>query len=227
LVELLVVIGIIAILVAILLPALSKARQQATRTQCASNLRQWGIGLRAYAANNRNAFPYNGHPIPPGIPAGGRDMSWNGTTVQEFFKQYLTNNRSLQQRSGDNVLFCPTQDWHREVQNDTLLTGGLVGYFYMPHRDITAPVTMNYTPAGNGWVQKKRFGGPFRAAPIASDMQQANGGTWGRYAAHVKGNKPLGGNFLFEDGHVVWYDFKEIGIGSTLGAWQCYYKVKL
>ncbi|MEO6434684.1 MAG: type II secretion system protein [Tepidisphaeraceae bacterium] len=95
LIELLVVVGIIAILVAILLPTLAKARQQATRTQCASNLRQWGIGLRAYAANNRNAFPYNGHAILPGIPVGGRDMSWNGSTVQYFFKQYLTNNRSL------------------------------------------------------------------------------------------------------------------------------------
>jgi hypothetical protein len=130
-------------------------------------------------------------------------------------------------RSGENILFCPTQEWHREPQNDASLAGGLVGYFYMPHRDIAAPNTMDYTPAGNGWVEKKRFGGKFRAAPIASDMQQVNGANWGRYAAHVKGNKPLGGNFLFEDGHVVWYDFKEIAVGSTLGTWQCYYKVKL
>jgi prepilin-type N-terminal cleavage/methylation domain-containing protein len=57
LVELLVVIGIIALLIAVLMPALSNARKQAVRTQCASNLRQLGMALRIYAAENKDAFP--------------------------------------------------------------------------------------------------------------------------------------------------------------------------
>lgn len=53
LVELLVVIGIIAVLVAILLPTLAKAREQANRTVCASNLRQVGQTLRIFSNDNR------------------------------------------------------------------------------------------------------------------------------------------------------------------------------
>jgi prepilin-type N-terminal cleavage/methylation domain-containing protein len=65
LVELLVVIGIIAVLVAILLPALSQARATAQRTQSASNMRQIGIALLMYADSNRGYFPEVSHSIPP------------------------------------------------------------------------------------------------------------------------------------------------------------------
>jgi prepilin-type N-terminal cleavage/methylation domain-containing protein len=59
LVELLVVIGIIAILIAILLPALTRAREHAKRTQCLSNLREMATAALNYAANNKGCLPYH------------------------------------------------------------------------------------------------------------------------------------------------------------------------
>jgi len=60
LVELLVVIGIIAVLISILLPALSKARRQAQTVQCASNMRQVGMGLLTYTDENSGFLFPNG-----------------------------------------------------------------------------------------------------------------------------------------------------------------------
>ncbi len=57
LVELLVVIGIIAVLIALLLPSLGRARYEARRVACMSNLRQIGQAFMMYASENKGAFP--------------------------------------------------------------------------------------------------------------------------------------------------------------------------
>ena len=65
LIELLVVISIIAVLIAILLPAMQSAKETTRRSMCLSNLHQWGIGLATYAVDNsRGRYPDPGEMRP-------------------------------------------------------------------------------------------------------------------------------------------------------------------
>lgn len=95
LVELLVVIGIIAVLVGILLPTLSRAREQANTAACAAQLRNLAQGLTLYAAENRGSLPYSfsWDRIDPANPYSGRadpagDFITLNATDGQSYKMY-------------------------------------------------------------------------------------------------------------------------------------------
>jgi prepilin-type N-terminal cleavage/methylation domain-containing protein/prepilin-type processing-associated H-X9-DG protein len=94
LVELLVVIGIITLLIAMLLPALRKAREQALSVQCLSNLRQIGIGWQMYANDNRNVIP--------------SDILYLSATDGIRWFEFLNGSRNWTTYIGnDDVFYCP------------------------------------------------------------------------------------------------------------------------
>ena len=118
LIELLVVIAIIAILAAMLLPALAKAKARAINTQCASNLRQVMMGINLFAADNDDRLPYNidtptGQPNNlPLVPDARSSWADNYPTRPELgyhISPYLANSRTLvsQGTSESLVMVCP------------------------------------------------------------------------------------------------------------------------
>ena len=82
LIELLVVIAVIAILAAMILPALAKAKDRAKTIACNSNLRQWGLALRMYMDDNGDGIPHDGMPQTAAPPPWNHGSYSPGDSLQ-------------------------------------------------------------------------------------------------------------------------------------------------
>ncbi len=104
LIEVLVVVAIIALLVAILLPSLSRARKQAQSATCLSNLKQFGVGFQFYALDNRTQPPPNR--TFGGTPPEYKDSDW--WYYRHMVPRYIAAEKlSLTRSALFGVFVCP------------------------------------------------------------------------------------------------------------------------
>ncbi len=209
LVELLVVIGIIALLAALLLPALSRAKDKARQTSCSNNVRQLGIGFAIYHSEFNDLFP-----------APGSKWLYGPQPEDWIWWQYGrgVEHSSLLPYVGkfNAALFtCPADETAKSLQTKGLLPGEPYRYsFSLTSYDLT-PEKVNLGMSTIITRQREVF--PFRAASIRTpalkimlveeDRSSINDSRWvpdDKGVPNLVANRHGGGkgDVVFADGHV-------------------------
>jgi len=212
LVELLVVIGIIAILIAVLLPALNKARDASRRIECAARIRETNRVFLQYALENRGMLPYrNGGGVFSMLSQVEPGSTWNqdpdagyGGIFHLRRDKYLRNAAMIRCPS----LFSPNANWQNATP-DALIDSGYLGYSFrgLSYKGI-------YNSLGLGtmvyWIRIEKMS-PNHVLThdnVVNDSDTSRPYLEMNWTAHRKTNgTPAGGNVGKVDGSVEWRPF--------------------
>lgn len=214
LVELLVVIGIIALLISILLPALNKAREAAKQTACLSNMRQIGLAMVMYTNDNKGSYPY---PDASAIGAGMYTRSWAKQLVDGKFIAGDPDGY------GSPVFICPSDDVQRSWGRvcSYAANRGNWSYFcgwYNPNLGKACRVSQVKRPSEFILLAEEvMFNNIFGYVGVQSWTDAGY-----QISPHNISRDPLGSNILFADGHAGWITGMELNLGWSTGQDKLY-----
>ena len=222
LIELLVVIAIIAILAALLLPALARAKERGLRAVCKSNLHQQGLSMQMYTGDSNNKFPdlrYAPYTTTPGLPVG----LWPWDIATNFTDQMIAYGCTR------DIFYCPSDSvfntgytWYYNLSNSVPFH--ILGYVYLlpgagqnaggkseaPYWKTNSVSIPGSSPANAevvvDEVLRDSATGSYSKMSVGNPTFLSLGII--QRTSHLQGSQPAGANDLFADGHVEWRQFR-------------------
>lgn len=190
LIELLVVISIIALLIAILLPALSSARRLANRAACLVDNRSIAIALVTNATDRNGVFPPN-NPNLSGNRSPYYYVNHTNVNLARELDPYLTE--------GLRVFVCPLVPDGIQAPNPDLNGSGRWNYYYMAHYEVNNPQAYK--------------------SPVKNLESLGANALWTEKAAHVPGWGEMRANHVTGAG-TPWGQAQDGGLGPSYHQWS-------